>query len=163
MENIKENTSPTSGKGAVKGLTWLVSIVGVFGVCLLFSWLVSRDNSAFAARSESRAASALLTYSPQPAKDLLSYSKHPGNLDNVMIFEIIKLSNTGSATTAKAVTPARKVAPKAVDNSAYDDRIEREAREVIHGDFGNNPGRKAQLGADYAAVQARVNQILHKS
>ena len=32
--------------------------------------------------------------------------------------------------------------------------------EVIHGDYGDNPVRQAKLGKDYAAVQARVNEIL---
>lgn len=41
------------------------------------------------------------------------------------------------------------------------DRIEKEALEVIHGDYGNNPGRAQKLGADYQLVQARVNQLLH--
>ena len=43
--------------------------------------------------------------------------------------------------------------------SADDDRIEREARQVIHGALAH-PRPKAKLGADYAAVQARVNQLL---
>lgn len=46
-------------------------------------------------------------------------------------------------------------------SKAYQDRIEKEALEVIHGDYGNNPTRAEKLGPDYAAVQARVNQLLH--
>lgn len=34
------------------------------------------------------------------------------------------------------------------------------ARRVIRGDFGNGPERQQRLGAQYAAVQARVNQLL---
>lgn len=42
-----------------------------------------------------------------------------------------------------------------------DESIEKEALEVIHDDYGNNPGRAQKLGADYQLVQARVNQLLH--
>lgn len=34
------------------------------------------------------------------------------------------------------------------------------ARRVIAGEFGNGDARRAALGGDYAAVQARVNEIL---
>ncbi|MDE7345565.1 MAG: hypothetical protein K2N48_02355 [Muribaculaceae bacterium] len=51
--------------------------------------------------------------------------------------------------------------PAASMSKADMDRIEKEALEVIHGDYGNNPGRAQKLGADYQLVQARVNQLLH--
>ena len=38
--------------------------------------------------------------------------------------------------------------------------IEALARAVIRGDYGNGEERKRRLGANYAAVQARVNEIL---
>ena len=34
------------------------------------------------------------------------------------------------------------------------------ARAVIRGDYGNGDARRAALGANYDAVQARVNEIL---
>lgn len=49
-----------------------------------------------------------------------------------------------------AVAPA---APAQVD-------IDRLARAVIRGDYGNGAARQAALGSNYAAVQRRVNQIL---
>lgn len=38
--------------------------------------------------------------------------------------------------------------------------IEEKARAVIRGEYGNGEERKTRLGADYPAVQARVNEIL---
>ena len=50
--------------------------------------------------------------------------------------------------------PAETAPSKSIDDMA---------REVIRGNWGNNPDRKAKLtaaGHDYAAIQARVNQML---
>ena len=52
-----------------------------------------------------------------------------------------------------APAPAPAPAPAAVD-------IEGLARAVIRGDYGNGDARRAALGGNYDAVQARVNQIL---
>lgn len=56
---------------------------------------------------------------------------------------------SGNATPTPTPTPA----PAPVD-------IEALARAVIRGEYGNGGVRKRMLGANYAAVQARVNQIL---
>lgn len=52
------------------------------------------------------------------------------------------------------VVPAKYVKPTAVN-------IEQLAKDVIAGKYGNGVVRKRKLGKNYAAVQARVNQILH--
>ena len=41
-----------------------------------------------------------------------------------------------------------------------DDRILRLANEVISGKYGNGEARKQALGSDYAAVQAKVNELM---
>lgn len=56
----------------------------------------------------------------------------------------------GNPTSAPAPAPT---APAGVD-------VERLAREVIDGKHGNGEARKKALGANYGAVQARVNEIL---
>lgn len=73
--------------------------------------------------------------------------------------------------TAGAVSDAKDKVSDAVDNAAADAAaastdvsaatIDDEARRVIHGDFGNGAQRKAALGSHYAAVQHRVNELLH--
>lgn len=55
---------------------------------------------------------------------------------------------------------------KTDDNSSIDlteTDVENLAREVIRGNFGNGQTRKDLLGENYAAVQARVNEILRGS
>ncbi|MGN8903975.1 hypothetical protein [Collinsella sp. HCP28S3_E5] len=44
--------------------------------------------------------------------------------------------------------------------SAPSGTIDSLARRVIAGEFGNGEARKKALGSNYAAVQARVNQLL---
>lgn len=57
----------------------------------------------------------------------------------------------GKTTTAKPATPAPKPVVKTVDQLA---------QEVIDGKYGTGEARKKSLGARYAEVQARVNEIL---
>lgn len=40
--------------------------------------------------------------------------------------------------------------------------IEEEAQKVIKGVYGNNPERRQKLGADYKAIQRRVNELMRK-
>ena len=93
------------------------------------------------------------------------FSTQPVILKSITVFGL-EPSNPANATTKVAANPA-KLAAKAPSASATQmskadmDRIEKEALEVIHGDYGNNPGRAKKLGADYDLVQARVNQLLH--
>lgn len=54
-------------------------------------------------------------------------------------------------TVKKAVTTAKPTKGKSIDTLA---------REVIAGKYGTGEARKKALGSQYAAVQARVNQIL---
>ena len=46
------------------------------------------------------------------------------------------------------------------DGNAASADIEALAQAVIRGDYGNGEERKRRLGSLYAAVQARVNEIL---
>lgn len=40
--------------------------------------------------------------------------------------------------------------------------IDEQARQVIKGTYGNNPVRRHKLGADYHAIQKRVNELMRK-
>lgn len=40
--------------------------------------------------------------------------------------------------------------------------IDEQARQVIKGTYGNNPVRRYKLGADYHAIQKRVNELMRK-
>lgn len=59
------------------------------------------------------------------------------------------------------LTGKKKPAPKkAKPKSASSSQIDRLAREVIAGKHGTGNARKRKLGANYAAVQRRVNELL---
>ncbi|MDE6543341.1 MAG: hypothetical protein K2K76_05185, partial [Muribaculaceae bacterium] len=96
-----------------------------------------------------------------------SYAAEPA-IKPVVVKTITVVKQTGNAVkdaSAKASDASASVKENVSSAAAMSktdmDRIEKEALEVIHGDYGNNPGRAAKLGADYALVQARVNQLLH--
>lgn len=144
---------------AVKGGAWLLGIVGVFAVALVIALLVGEHNGPLSSRSEARQEMAL----SQPQQPL-----NPGTLAPQTAYQFVAVlipSHGAGAGNVAAAQPKTSAAASSVTASATSDadasRIEREAREVIHGDFGDNPGRREKLGADYAAVQARVNQILN--
>lgn len=59
----------------------------------------------------------------------------------------------GNSTSKPAANKPAAIKPAAVD-------IEALANAVIRGDYGNSEERKRRLGANYAAVQKRVNQKL---
>lgn len=156
-ENGPQSKRERESNRAVKGSAWLLGIVAVFAIAILFAWLVGRDDSPMSSRSN---------LSQEYA---LSSTRHQGTVAKAGVSgQQISAATAANGVTVKNVKVVSKTAPAAVapeKNSALSsmsdaDRIEEEAREVIHGDFGVNPGRKARLGADYAAVQARVNQLL---
>ncbi len=143
---------------AVKGVAWLFGIVAVFALAILITWIIG-SQSPFLDLSIERQAATLAHQQPLRGQ----VSKIPEK--TTAQFMAILVPNNGTQTpntkTAEATTETTANSSSTAMSQADLDRIEREAREVIHGDFGVNPGRKAKLGADYAAVQARVNEILH--
>lgn len=116
---------------AVKGMAWLLGIVAVFAVCILVAWMCNINDSPMSSRLASSEAAL----------------KTPVNAAKTSLKTIA--AKTSSAVASSATTM-----------QADKDRIEKEALEVIHGDYGNNPGRAEKLGVDYAQVQARVNQLM---
>ena len=91
--------------------------------------------------------------SPTPAWANAAFIKIDGSTSVATIAktDAVKVSSSSSASTAKTSTA------KSIDELA---------REVINGKWGNGSTRKSKLtaaGYDYAAVQARVNEILKGS
>ncbi len=77
-----------------------------------------------------------------------------------------KASDVSAAVGGKAASVATDVKTAASDavqtsDNATAAEIEDEARKVIHGDYGNGAQRRQALGSHYAAVQHRVNELLH--
>ena len=140
---------------AVKGAAWLLGIVAVFALAILLTWIIG-SQSPFLDRSLEREAAVLNHHKPLKAQ--VSNAAAKTNAQFIALITAGSNEQAAKANTSESVKPMVST----TSSSAVDfDRIEREAREVIHGDYGDNPGRKAKLGADYAAVQARVNEIHH--
>lgn len=148
METVEEAIND-SGIPSKRGAAFLAGIVGVFGLCVLFAWLVGRHGDGFGNIPSPVA---------QTVKSIKSV-KSPFQSTDEFVSHLALV-----AMPASTKTPAAKAAASAKPDASasISDRIEKEALEVIHGDYGNNPGRANRLGADYDAVQQRVNQILHK-
>lgn len=161
--NGPEAPAERLSNNAVKGTAWLLGIVGVFAVAVLIAWFIGRHDSPLSSRSDARMAAAL-TEPQMPLNPTLALQSAQTPVQFIAIL-VPAGSQSAAAPALKSQKPAKVVkrsttASAKTLTSTDEDRIEREAREVINGEFGNNPERKVKLGADYAAVQERVNEIL---
>ncbi|MBD5301574.1 MAG: hypothetical protein HDS16_01020 [Bacteroides sp.] len=176
-----ESRAERMSNGAVKGMAWLLGIVGVFALAILIAWMCNINKSPL---DSYMASSEMALKNPTATKPVAANQFKVGALTSsgTAMNTITAQKTTATAATSlqtaatnatEVVSPAAQTSQTAnveattvntqnVELSATDkDRIEQEALEVIHGDFGNNPMRAKKLGADYALVQARVNQLLH--
>jgi hypothetical protein len=68
--------------------------------------------------------------------------------------------NVAASTNSQTDKSAKNAGP-AVSSSevTLSGTIEEKAKQVIRGDFGNGQVRKDKLGASYAEIQSKVNEM----
>lgn len=156
-----DSRSERLSNNAVKGAAWLLGIVAVFAVCILVAWMCNINESPMSSRlaSSEAALKTPVNVAKSSLKSISSAVKQPiSSLQGA----VSKISGSTFGAVETATAKVESGVSSAVTSTQSDkDRIEKEALEVIHGDYGNNPGRAEKLGADYAQVQARVNQLMH--
>lgn len=183
FDNGPETEGERLGDRAMKGAAWLAGIVGLFALAVVIAAAFDLSPTPspakpYQARTEMQkayisspgsagnATASNAKYTSAPAQ----FSNQPVLLQSITVIGL-EPANPANAIAKSAAIPTKLAAKTTVANpqattsaqmsKADMDRIEKEALEVIHGDFGNNPGRAQKLGSDYALVQARVNQLLH--
>ena len=180
FDNGPETEGERLGDRAMKGAAWLAGIVGLFALAVVIAAAfdlsptpspakpmhartemqkayISSPGPAGKVNMKYVASPSQLSTEPVILKSITVIGLEPGNPANAAA----KLSATPAKLAQKATVAKPQPASAASMSKADMDRIEKEALEVIHGDYGNNPGRAQKLGADYELVQARVNQLLH--
>ncbi len=185
FDNGPETESERLGDRAMKGAAWLAGIVGLFALAVVIAAAFDLSPtpspakpyhartamqkayiSSPGAAGKASATAANMKYSASQSQ----FASQPVTLQSITVIgleptnpanAVAKVAASPAKLAAKASTVTPQAAPASSMSKADMDRIEREALEVIHGDYGNNPGRAQKLGADYALVQARVNQLLH--
>ncbi len=174
-ENVADSLEHRERK-VTKGLAWLIGIAAVFAICMMVTGLVSREDPLLSSRSDSRQAAvesaskggkvaeAGFLYVSRGVKGAAAKAGDMASKAGAAVAGAARqgVAAAGAAVNKLAKSASGNLSDATAKGKAYSDRIEEEAREVIRGEFGNNPSRKAALGADYAAVQARVNQILNR-
>ena len=181
FDNGPETEDERLGDRAMKGAAWLAGIVGLFALAVVIaaafdlSPTPSPDKPYHARTAMQKAyisspGSTGIVAIGREASVQSQFKDEPVVLKSITVIGL-EPSNPADANAKVASTPAKlaqkatvtkpQSTPAASMSKADMDRIEREALEVIHGDYGNNPGRAQKLGADYDLVQARVNQLLH--
>ncbi len=184
FDNSTETEGERLGDHALKGAAWLAGIVGLFALAIVIAAAfdlsptpspakpqspkyATQQNAYISSPNGSNATA--YAYDGKYANAFEKYNSQPVVLKSITVIaqepaQSSKLAIKAPATKAPAPEKSAMAQAPATANSmskADMDRIEKEALEVIHGDYGNNPGRAQKLGADYDLVQARVNQLLH--
>lgn len=183
MEETVADSIEDNERRSSKGVAWLIGIVAVFAICMGIAAWVGHDDSPVAGHGD-RGAAALSSAAGSDNAAAGQGASYYSVTEEVISVDSVEAAVSGAAGSVKnavasaasnvksaatkaagsvsgAVGNAVSKAKAAVGSQSDEDRIEREAREVIQGDYGNNPERKEALGADYAAVQERVNEIIH--
>ncbi len=187
FDNGPETESERVSDHAMKGAAWLAGIVGLFALAVVIAAAfdlsptpspakpqsakyATQQNAYISSPNGSNAAT--FAYDGKYANTFEKYNSQPLVLKSITVVAkapaktavpkaIAKaIPKAAVAPATQAVAPAKAAAAPSMSKADMD-RIEKEALEVIHGDYGNNPGRAQKLGADYDLVQARVNQLLH--
>ncbi len=183
FDNGPETEGERLGDHAMKGAAWLAGIVGLFALAIVIAAAFDLSPTPSPAKPHSENYAAKQAYISSPnggntasydgkyANTFAKLNSQPVVLKSITVIaqepaQSSKLALKAPATKApapekSAMAQAPANAKAATMTKADMDRIEKEALEVIHGDYGNNPGRAQKLGADYDLVQARVNQLLH--
>lgn len=178
FDNGPETEGERVSDHAMKGAAWLAGIVGLFALAVVIAAAFDLSPTPSPAKPVSHRTAMQKAYISSPgasgksfAGSQAQFGTHPVILKSITVIGM-EPSNPANAAAKVSASPAKLAAkpsalkaqtsPAAASMSKEDmDRINREALEVIHGDYGNNPGRAKKLGADYDLVQARVNQLLH--
>lgn len=71
-------------------------------------------------------------------------------------------ANNTSVTTTSAQHVDDSSMNKSSDVPAPTGSLDEQAQQVIRGVYGNNPERRQKLGADYQAIQKRVNELMRR-
>ncbi len=182
FDNGPETEGERLGDHAMKGAAWLAGIVGLFALAVVIAaafdlsptpspdkpyharttvqkaYISSPGATGYTSASNVDYSAAQAQFASQPVilKSITVVGLEPTNPANA----VTKVSAAPAKLAAKTSVKQPQTSPTTMSKADMD-RIEKEALEVIHGDYGNNPGRAQKLGADYQLVQARVNQLLH--
>lgn len=190
FDNGPETEGERVSDRAMKGAAWLAGIVGLFALAVVIAAAFDLSPTPSPAKPQSaKYATQQKAYLSSPSGSKTATSAYDGKYANTFakfnsqpvvlksITVVAKEPAEAAATKAvakpaqkaqaadatapatSALAPAKAAAAPTMSKADMD-RIEKEALEVIHGDYGNNPGRAQKLGADYDLVQARVNQLL---
>ena len=161
--------SSADNGGGKKRVWWIVLLIGVFALLVYF--FVSGGNTETAPVAEDKTE----VKSDAEASD----KSVAGNADEVspgvapsaesQQSEADAGSDAGTQPPVAEVPavqqqsePAEPVAEMPATEAENQEDVEEQARQVIRGRFGNNPERRRRLGADYAVIQKRVNEMMRR-
>ncbi|MDE6078888.1 MAG: hypothetical protein K2G35_02360 [Duncaniella sp.] len=144
-----------------KGSNWLLLIVGVVLIAALVWWIVPKGSDkedAIAEEVHTEVISGAEETSidegvidiTASADSIVAQEEPEGDIENQ--------SEMSESTSAKP-EPVKQTASNVAATSAATGDVEEEALKVIRGEYGNGAVRRNNLGANYEAIQRRVNAM----
>jgi hypothetical protein len=128
-----------------------VVIVGIGGY-----WFMSQKSESQAISSNKSADSVSTKVEATPPEADSAKLAGPSETNPV---EVQPVTSSNSPDVAKESATVETSSPKSSISGNSSASIERKAREVIDGKFGNGKDRKVALGSDYEVIQAKVNAL----
>ena len=140
--NKPERPAERRSNEAVKGAAWLLGIVAIFAVAILFAWIVGSHTSRFKTGEPTGSFTHRRKVERLQKPGIYSRSIHGGAYP----CRYNKTAPTAAAS-GRNVTKATSESKTSSLSAADEDRIEREAREVIHGDFRRQSRTQSKTGS----------------
>lgn len=165
VQGTPDQTAEGGGNGGNKK-KWALVILAVIVLAALAYWLmpggghtdspqVTAPDSVSVAPTDSAADKAS---TDSVTKDTAATSVQPSEPDVQNVEQ--ESAPTGQPEASTEVKSQPESEPSVSD--APTGSIDEQARQVIKGTYGNNPVRRHKLGADYHAIQKRVNELMRK-
>lgn len=170
-------TAPTdNGDGNDSGnkKTWLWIVLAIIVLAILAYFFISGGHSK-GSQTDKDTTELVKDSTATERKDSITADSTSETTSS----EVTPVETTSSNTNSESVVPktsqssvepvpgtpqqSEKVSSTTDNPSATSSmNVDEQARQVIKGIYGNNPERRQKLGADYQAIQKRVNELMRQ-
>lgn len=169
-KTISDSTQAKIGEvsrspGGSKKLLWVFAIAAI-AVIIGFFWLNSKKSDGpSGAGTQDEVAQSVIDPSKEIQNDVLDASQsdltaaeeETSPQEEITQSEISSISSTPSSTESETSSSGNQPVSVTITGT-----LEEKALRVIRGDFGNGIERINALGADYAVIQSKVNEMYRK-
>ncbi len=152
---------PAPGPGTTKSNKWIWWVVGLIVLCIIGYFIFSKSDKEQPAQPETEVIEAVTANDgvdeaanqSEGVQDEANAEEAPEAIQTEQPAEEPKSEVPETNVTS---TPTKS---NTTESASVSNDVEAEAMKVIRGDYGIGQERKAKLGAQYQAIQNRVNEL----